>query len=188
MILSDKQIKKLITEQEMISPFEETINTGISYGVSSYGFDAKLSNKMFFFDKELNEHLILDPKNIKEKDGFFHVLESNDFFIVPPYSFALGKTKEYFKIPSDVLALCIGKSTYARCGLILNVTPLEPGWEGFVTLEFSNSTPFPIKLYVDEGVCQFVFFQGDEQCEVTYKDKLGKYMHQVDITLPKNKL
>lgn len=184
MILSDKKIKELILEKKMITPLPETTK-GISSGISSYGFDAKLANKLLIFNKELKKDFIIDPKNIQYEQGFYDEYKNEEFFIVPPYSFALGKTYEYYKIPEDIFVICLGKSTYARCGLIVNVTPLEPGWEGYVTLEFSNTTPFPIKLYPNEGICQFIFFQGDEPCEHSYKDKKGKYMYQQDITLAK---
>lgn len=186
MILSDKEIKRLIKEEQMIDPVEST-SKGISSGVSSYGFDSKLGNKLFIFDKVIDPNLIIDPKTFGKncESNAFETYESEDYFIIPSHGFALGKTKEYFKIPEDILVICLGKSTYARCGLIVNVTPLEPGWEGYVTLEFSNTTPYPVKIYVNEGICQFIFFRASEKCEISYKGKGGKYMFQRDITLPK---
>lgn len=182
--LSDKEIKRLAIEEEMISPFSESTK-GISSGVSSYGYDARLGSKLYLFAKtELNENLVIDPKNFDP--NAFIAIESEDYFVIPPYGFALGKTFEYFKIPRDVIVICLGKSTYARCGLIVNVTPLEPGWEGYVTLEFSNTTPFPVIIYVNEGICQFIFFKSEYECEVSYDEKSGKYMKQKDIVLPKH--
>lgn len=186
MILADREIIRLIQEEDMISPVYPATD-GISSGVSSYGFDARLGNKLFIFEKTLNEDYVIDPKNINYNDSFFTIHEKEDFFLIPPHGFALGKTKEYYKIPDDIFVLCVGKSTYARCGLIINVTPLEPGWDGYVTLEFSNTTPFPVKLYPNEGVCQFVFFRGNPACDFTYKDKKGKYMSQTDVTLARFK-
>jgi len=183
--LSDKEIKRLSLENGMIEPFSSGTD-GISSGVSSYGYDARLGDKLYLFEKiPVNSDLIIDPKNFDQRA--FRELSSQDFFVIPPYGFALGKTFEYFKIPRNVIVICLGKSTYARCGLIVNVTPLEPGWEGFVTLEFSNTTPFPVKIYVNEGICQFIFFQSDHECEVSYDEKFGKYMKQSDIVLPKHK-
>lgn len=182
-ILSDKEIRKLIKKNEMINPLSPTTK-GISSGISSYGYDAKLGNKLYLFHKKLKENIIIDPKNFDKSS--YEEIKSDDFFIIPPYGFALGKTEEYFKIPEDILVICLGKSTYARCGLIVNVTPLEPGWEGYVTLEFSNTTPYPLKLYVNEGICQFIFLRGEESCEISYKNKNGKYMNQKDIVLAKN--
>ncbi len=182
-VLSDIEITKLALEEEMISPFSER-GIGISAGVSSYGYDAKLGNKLYLFSNQSPKSgIILDPKNF-DQSAYTEVI-NDDYFILGPYDFALAKTVEYFKIPSDILVVCVGKSTYARCGMIVNVTPLEPGWEGYVTLEFSNTTPYPIKIYVNEGICQFLFFKGNTQCQTTYKDKSGKYMNQKDIVLPK---
>jgi dCTP deaminase len=178
-VLSDKEIKAL----NFIHPFSQA-SKGISSGVSAYGYDAKLDNKLYIFTKhQKNQEIIIDPKNFDQ--SAYIILESNSHFIIPPYGFALGKTVEYFKMPRDIISVCVGKSTYARCGLIVNVTPLEPGWEGYVTLEFSNTTPFSIKIYVNEGICQFLFFKAETQCETSYNEKLGKYMHQQDIVLPK---
>lgn len=181
-VLSDKEIKARIG---MIEPCSEATK-GISSGVSAYGYDARLGNKLYLFSKNENNHdLVIDPKAFDDKA--YTVMESEDHFVIPPYGFALGKTFEYFRIPRDIIVVCVGKSTYARCGLIVNVTPLEPGWEGYVTLEFSNTTPYPVKIYANEGICQFIFFKADNECEVAYNEKAGKYMHQKDIVLPKHK-
>tara|TARA_Y100000741_G_scaffold264582_1_gene205086 strand:+ start:160 stop:711 length:552 start_codon:yes stop_codon:yes gene_type:complete len=180
-VLSDKWIKKMALEG-MISPFEEKqVREGkISYGLSSYGYDARVSNEFKIFTNVNSD--IVDPKNFKP--GNFLTKKVSEC-IIPPNSFVLASTIEYFKIPKDVLVICLGKSTYARCGIIVNVTPLEPGWEGHVTLEFSNTTPLPAKIYANEGVAQFVFLMGNERPEVTYSDRKGKYMGQVGVTLPK---
>ena len=145
-----------------------------------YGYDARCAPEFKIFTNVNNA--IVDPKNFSD-DCFVEV--NSDECIIPPNSFALARTVEYFRIPKDVLVVCLGKSTYARCGIIVNVTPLEPGWEGHVTLEFSNTTPLPAKIYANEGVCQFLFFKGDSQCDVTYDDRDGKYMGQTGVTLPK---
>ena len=185
-ILSDAQITKLTKEKNMIDPFIENqvrILNGqkiISYGNSSYGYDARVADEFKIFTN-INS-AIVDPKNFAE-DSF--VDKKTDICIIPPNSFALARTVEYFKIPEDVLVICVGKSTYARCGIIVNVTPLEPGWEGHVTLEFSNTTPLPAKIYAGEGACQFLFLQGSEKCLTSYKDKNGKYMGQKGVTLPR---
>ena len=152
----------------------------ISYGTSSYGYDIRCAPEFKVFT---NIHsTVVDPKNFDEKSFVdFH----GDSCIIPPNSFALARTVEYFRVPRDVLVICLGKSTYARCGIIVNVTPLEPGWEGHVTLEFSNTTPLPAKIYANEGACQFLFLQGNEPCEVSYADRAGKYMGQKGVTLPK---
>ena len=174
MILSDKKIKELsLNEQKMIDPFQNGTK-GISSGVSSYGYDSKLEKK---------EDLIIDPK--KFDASACKEVVSDDYFILPPFGFALGSTVEYFRIPKNVLVTCLGKSTYARCGLFVNVTPLEPEWEGNVTLEFFNATPMPIKLYVNEGICQFIFYESSHECEITYAQKKGKYNKQTGVTLPK---
>lgn len=179
-VLSDKEIRE---RKGMITPFAEA-SKGISSGVSAYGYDSKLGNKLYLFTRAKNsQDLVIDPKNFNP--NAYTVMESETEFVIPPYGFALGKTVEYFKIPRDIIVICLGKSTYARCGLIVNVTPLEPGWEGYVTLEFSNTTPFPVKLYANEGICQFIFFKSDNECEIAYNEKKGKYMHQKDIVLPK---
>lgn len=183
-ILNDKEIRRRAIEEKMISPFSEATK-GISSGISSYGYDARLGNKLYLFKKAEKKKILLDPKNFDA--AAYEEVVSEEYFIIPPYGFALGKTFEYFYIPRDVLVICLGKSTYARCGLIVNVTPLEPGWEGFVTLEFSNTTSYPVKIYANEGICQFIFLLADQECEISYDDKQGKYMHQEDIVLAKHK-
>ena len=181
-VLSDKWIKKMSQENEMITPFVENQQRGdnISFGLSSYGYDARVSNKFKIFT---NIHsTVVDPKNFSQES---FVTKKEDVCIIPPNSFVLASTVEYFKIPRDVLVICLGKSTYARCGIIVNVTPLEPEWEGHVTLEFSNTTPLPAKIYANEGACQFIFLKGDQSPEVSYADRKGKYMKQKGVTLPK---
>ena len=187
-ILSDKEIIDLAKNHGMISPFEENqikINDKnekiVSYGTSSYGYDARVSREFKIFTN-INSSGIVDPKDFKESNVYSF---DGDYCIIPPNSFALATTVEYFKIPRDVLTVCLGKSTYARCGIIVNVTPLEPEWEGYVTLEFSNTTPLPAKIYAGEGACQFLFFRADNCCHTSYKDKNGKYMGQKGVTLPK---
>ena len=181
-VLSDKWIKKMAISQEMINPFEEKQirNGNISYGLSSFGYDARVSNEFKIFTNVNSE--IVDPKKFKPSN---FITKNIDECIIPPNSFVLASTVEYFKIPKNVLVICLGKSTYARCGIIVNVTPLEPGWEGHVTLEFSNTTPLPAKIYANEGVAQFVFIQGNEKPAVTYAKRKGKYMNQKGVTLPK---
>ena len=181
-VLSDKNIRKLAIENDMISPFEDKqVREGkISYGLSSYGYDARVSEEFKIFTNVNSE--IVDPKNFKSTN---FVTKNGTECIIPPNSFALARTVEKFKIPKDILVICLGKSTYARCGIIVNVTPLEPGWEGYVTLEFSNTTPLPAKIYANEGVAQFIFLKGKETPEVTYADRKGKYMGQTGVTLPK---
>ena len=181
-VQSDKWIKKMVKDHSMISPFEEkqVRNDKISFGVSSYGYDARVSDEFKIFTNVNSE--IVDPKNFKLTS---FVSKKTLECIIPPNSFVLASTIEYFKIPKDVLVICLGKSTYARCGIIVNVTPLEPGWEGHVTLEFSNTTPLPAKIYANEGVSQFIFLKGNETPEVTYADRNGKYMRQKGVTLPK---
>ena len=181
-ILSDKWIKKMSKNHNMISPFEENQVRGnkISFGLSSFGYDARVSNEFKVFTNVNSE--VIDPKNFKSTN---FITRSGNECIIPPNSFALASTMEYFKIPDDVMVICLGKSTYARCGIIVNVTPLEPGWEGYVTLEFSNTTPLPAKIYANEGVAQFIFLKGNEKPEVTYADRKGKYMKQKGVTLPK---
>jgi len=181
-VLSDRWIKKMATETEMIKPFVEkqTGGNNISYGLSSFGYDARVANEFKIFTDV--DSAIVDPKNFN-KNSF--VSRIGKECIIPPNSFALASTVEYFKIPKDVLVICLGKSTYARCGIIVNVTPLEPGWEGHVTLEFSNTTPLPAKIYANEGAAQFVFLKGDEKPEITYEQRKGKYMNQTGVTLPK---
>ena len=185
-IKSDKWIRKMAEEHGMIEPFEHNqvrirdVQKVISYGTSSYGYDIRCANEFKIFTN-INS-TIVDPKNFDPKN-FVEV--NNDFCIIPPNSFALARTVEYFRIPRNVLTVCLGKSTYARCGIIVNVTPFEPEWEGYVTLEFSNTTPLPAKIYANEGVAQVLFFESDEECEISYKDRNGKYMGQVGVTLPK---
>ena len=180
-VLSDKWIRKMSKEQNMISPFEEKQIRGSSiYGLSSFGYDARVSMNLRYLQM-LTQKLLI-RKNFKPTNfGTKNVLEC----VIPPNSFVLARTVEKFKIPNDVLVICLGKSTYARCGIIVNVTPLEPGWEGYVTLEFSNTTPLPAKIYANEGVAQFIFLKGNEKPEVTYADRNGKYMGQTGVTLPK---
>ena len=181
-VLSDRWIKKLAIEKEMIKPFvaEQKSNKNISYGLSSFGYDARVSNEFKIFTDV--DSAIVDPKNFK-KNSF--VSRTSNVCIIPPNSFALASTVEYFKIPQDILVICLGKSTYARCGIIVNVTPLEPGWEGHVTLEFSNTTPLPAKIYANEGAAQLIFLKGNENPETTYPQRKGKYMKQTGVTLPK---
>mgnify|MGYP000713332354 FL=1 len=181
-VLSDKNIRKLAIEEGMISPFEDKqVREGkISYGLSSYGYDARVSEEFKIFTNVNSE--IVDPKNFKSTN---FVTKNGTECIIPPNSFVLARTVEKFKIPKDILVICLGKSTYARCGIIVNVTPLEPGWEGYVTLEFSNTTPLPAKIYANEGVAQFIFLRGNETPETTYADRNGKYMGQTGVTLPK---
>tara|TARA_B100000787_G_scaffold108593_1_gene80766 strand:- start:210 stop:764 length:555 start_codon:yes stop_codon:yes gene_type:complete len=181
-VLSDKTIRKLALEEDMISPFEDKqVREGkISYGLSSFGYDARVSEEFKIFTNVNSE--IVDPKDFKSTN---FVTKNGPACVIPPNSFALARTVERFKIPKDILVVCLGKSTYARCGIIVNVTPLEPGWEGYVTLEFSNTTPLPAKIYANEGVAQFIFLRGNEIPEVTYADRDGKYMGQTGVTLPK---
>ena len=181
-VLSDKWIRKMASEHKMISPFEDKQirENKISYGLSSFGYDARVSNEFKIFTNVNSE--IVDPKNFKASN---FVTKNVSECIIPPNSFVLASTVEYFRIPKNVLVVCLGKSTYARCGIIVNVTPLEPGWEGHVTLEFSNTTPLPAKVYAKEGVAQFIFLKGNETPETTYSDRNGKYMGQTGVTLPK---
>jgi dCTP deaminase len=169
-------------EHDMITPFsEELIGKDIvSYGLSSYGYDIRVADEFKIFTNINAE--VVDPKDFNENNV---VDFKGEFCIVPPNSFALARTVEYFKMPSDTLAICLGKSTYARCGIIVNVTPFEPGFEGHITIEISNTTPLPAKIYANEGIAQVLFFQGDEQCETTYADRKGKYQSQTGITLPR---
>ena len=185
-IKSDKWIRRMAAEHGMIEPFEPGQvrevegRKIISYGTSSYGYDIRCAPEFKVFT---NIHsTVVDPKNFDEKS---FVDFEGDSCIIPPNSFALARTVEYFRIPRNVLTICLGKSTYARCGIIVNVTPLEPEWEGHVTLEFSNTTPLPARIYANEGACQFLFLQGNEPCEVSYADRAGKYMGQRGVTLPK---
>jgi len=181
-IMPDSWIKKMSKEKNMIEPFadEQNKNGVISYGVSSYGYDARVSDEFKVFTNVNNA--LVDPKNFSEAS---FIERKADSCIIPPNSFVLARTVEYFKIPRNVLTICLGKSTYARCGIIVNVTPLEPEWEGHVTLEFSNTTNLPAKIYAGEGVAQMLFFESDEECETSYKDRGGKYQGQTGVTLPK---
>jgi len=183
-IKSDKWIKRMALEHKMIEPFEASqVRRGVvSYGLSSYGYDIRVADEFKVFTNINNT--VVDPKNFDPR-SFVDI--RTDVCIVPPNSFALARTIEYFRIPRDVLTVCLGKSTYARCGIIVNVTPFEPEWEGTVTLEISNTTPLPAKIYANEGIAQVLFFTADEgdECEVSYKDKKGKYQAQRGITLPK---
>ena len=178
----DHWIRKMALEHKMIEPFVESQvrDRVISYGVSSYGYDIRVANEFMIFT---NVHsAIVDPKNFDPKSMFEF---KGDVCVIPPNSFALARTVEYFRIPRSVLTVCLGKSTYARCGLIVNVTPFEPEWRGYVTLEISNTTPLPAKIYANEGIAQVLFFEADEECEVSYADKKGKYQNQKSIVLPK---
>ena len=186
MIKSDKWIRRTALATGMIEPFEPRQvrevdgRKIVSYGTSSYGYDIRCSREFKIFTN-INS-TIVDPKAF---DAGSFVDFTGDVCIIPPNSFALARTVEYFRVPRDVLVICLGKSTYARCGIIVNVTPLEPGWEGHVTLEFSNTTPLPAKIYANEGACQFLFLQGNEPCETSYADRAGKYMGQRGVTLPR---
>jgi len=185
-IKSDKWIKAMAESHGMIEPFQyEQIKkneTGpiVSYGTSSYGYDVRCSDEFKIFTNI--KYSVVDPKAFDEQSFVDH---KSDVCVIPPNSFALARTVEYFRIPRQVLTLCLGKSTYARCGIIVNVTPLEPEWEGHVTLEFSNTTPLPAKIYANEGVAQFIFLESDDVCETSYKDRKGKYQGQKGVTLPK---
>jgi len=181
-IKSDRWIRQMALEHGMIEPFEDRqVREGVvSYGLSSYGYDIRVGDEFKIFTNINNT--VIDPKNF-DPSSFVDV--KADVCIVPPNSFALAHTIEYFRIPRDILTICLGKSTYARCGIIVNVTPFEPEWEGTVTLEISNTTPLPAKIYANEGIAQVLFFQGDEPCEVSYADKKGKYLKQRGVTLPK---
>ncbi len=179
---SDHWIRKMALEQKMIEPFvDHQVREGvISYGVSSYGYDVRVADEFKIFTNVFST--IVDPKAF---DTNSMVDFKGDVCVIPPNSFALAKTVEYFRIPRGVLTICVGKSTYARCGIIVNVTPFEPEWEGYVTLEISNTTPLPAKIYANEGLAQVLFLEGDELCEISYADKKGKYQNQQGILLPK---
>jgi len=181
-VMSDKWIRQAAQEQRMIEPFVDGQKREgvISYGLSSYGYDARVASEFKIFTNV--NSAVVDPKDFSMNS---FVERDTDMCIIPPNSFALARTVEYFRIPRDVLVICLGKSTYARCGIIVNVTPLEPGWEGHVTLEFSNTTPLPARIYANEGAAQFLFLQGNEPCETSYADRAGKYMGQKGVTLPK---
>ncbi|HLZ43058.1 MAG TPA: dCTP deaminase [Candidatus Sulfotelmatobacter sp.] len=182
MLKSDRWIRKMSKEHDMINPFsEKQVREGvISYGLSSYGYDLRVADEFKIFTNVNNA--LVDPKHFDER-SFVNI--TTDICIVPPNSFALARSVEYFKIPRSVLTICVGKSTYARCGIIVNVTPFEPEWEGFVTLEISNTTPLPARIYANEGLCQIIFFESDEVCETSYADRKGKYQAQKGIVLPK---
>lgn len=181
-IKPDHWIEKMAQEQKMIDPFAPAqVREGvISYGVSSYGYDVRVANEFKIFTNVFAS--IVDPKHFDPRSMVDY---SGDVCIIPPNSFALARTVEYFRIPRNVLVMCLGKSTYARCGIVVNVTPLEPEWEGYVTLEISNTTPLPAKIYAKEGLAQMLFFEADEVCKVSYADKKGKYQKQQSIVLPK---
>lgn len=181
-VLSDRDIRRRARETGMIEPFVEDLQRDgtISYGLSSYGYDARVADEFKIFTNV--DSATVDPKAFSDQ-GF--VDRKTDVCIIPPNSFALARTVEYFRIPRDLLVICLGKSTYARCGIIVNVTPLEPEWEGHVTLEFSNTTPLPARIYAHEGACQFIFLKAEETCEVSYGDRKGKYMGQRGVTLPR---
>ena len=181
-VMSDRWIRKMAQEKEMIKPFAESqVREGvISYGISSYGYDLRVADEFKIFTN-VNSNIV-DPKHFDERS---FVEFRGPVCTIPPNSFALARSVEYFKIPRNILTICVGKSTYARCGIIVNVTPLEPEWEGFVTLEISNTAPLPARVYSHEGLCQIVFFSADQVCETSYKDKKGKYQAQQGIVLPK---
>jgi len=181
-IKADRWIKKMALEQGMIAPFEQSqVRDGvISYGLSSYGYDIRVADEFKIFTNVYSA--IVDPKSFDTRSM---VDFKGDVCIIPPNSFALARTIEYFRIPRSILTICVGKSTYARCGIIVNVTPFEPEWEGYVTLEISNTTPLPAKIYANEGIAQVLFFDGDEICEISYADRKGKYQKQQTILLPR---
>jgi dCTP deaminase len=181
-IKPDRWIARMAREHGMIEPFEDRqVRTGVvSYGVSSFGYDVRVADEFKVFTNVYNT--VVDPKHFDPR-SFVDIRA--DECIIPPNSFALARTIEYFRIPRDVLTICLGKSTYARCGIIVNVTPFEPEWEGHVTIEISNTTPLPAKIYANEGIAQVLFFQSDEPCEVSYREKSGKYQAQRGVTLPK---
>jgi len=181
-IKSDRWITEMARSHGLIDPFEEgQVRKGVvSYGVSSYGYDTRVGDKFKIFTNVNSS--VVDPKAF---DPASFVDVQTDVCIVPPNSFALAHTVEYFRMPRNVLAICLGKSTYARCGIIVNVTPFEPGWEGFVTIEISNTTPLPAKIYANEGIAQVLFFEADEECAVSYADRHGKYQGQTGVTLPR---
>jgi dCTP deaminase len=181
-VMSDRWIRRMALEHGMIEPFEEAQRAQgrISYGLSSYGYDARVADEFKLFTNV--DSAIVDPKAFAAES---FVDRRGPVCIIPPNSFALAHTLEYFRIPREVLVICLGKSTYARCGIIVNVTPLEPEWEGQVTIEISNTTPLPAKIYAFEGICQFLFLQGNEVCETSYADRAGKYMRQTGVALPR---
>jgi dCTP deaminase len=179
-IKSDRWIRRMALEKGMVKPFEDRqVRKGISFGLSSYGYDIRIADEFKIFTN-INT-TIVDPKSFDPRS---FVDYQGEVAVIPPNSFALGRSVEYFKIPRNVLTICVGKSTYARCGIITNVTPFEPEWEGYVTLEISNTTPLPAKIYANEGIAQVLFFQSDEDCETSYADRQGKYQGQQGIVLP----
>ena len=181
-VMSDRWIREAALSRGMIEPFVDRQNREgvISYGLSSYGYDARVAPEFRIFTDI--DNALVDPKHFDERS---FVERTGQTCIIPPNSFALARTVEYFRIPRDILVICLGKSTYARCGMIVNVTPLEPEWEGHVTLEISNTTPLPARVYANEGICQFLFLRGEEEPEVSYADRKGKYMGQRGVTLPR---
>jgi dCTP deaminase len=181
-IMPDRWIREMALRRGMIEPFVDQQNREgvISFGLSSYGYDARVAPEFRIFTNV--DNALVDPKNFSDRS---FVERTGDACVIPPNSFALARTVEYFRIPRDVLVICLGKSTYARCGMIVNVTPLEPEWEGHVTLEISNTTPLPARVYANEGICQFLFLQGTAEPEVSYADRKGKYMRQQGVTLPR---
>jgi dCTP deaminase len=181
-IKPDKWITRMVKEHRMIEPFVDSQfkDNAVSFGVSSYGYDIRIADEFKIFTN-INT-TVVDPKNFDPRS---FVDFKGEVCIIPPNSFALGRSVEYFRIPRNVLTICVGKSTYARCGIITNVTPFEPEWEGYVTLEISNTTPLPAKIYANEGIAQVLFFESDEECLVSYGDKKGKYQKQIGITLPR---
>jgi dCTP deaminase len=181
-VMPDTWIREMATTRGMITPFTDRLHRQgvISYGVSSYGYDARVSDEFKIFTNV--DSAIVDPKDFSDRSL---VDRKTDVCVIPPNSFALARTVEYFRIPRDVLVICLGKSTYARCGIIVNVTPLEPEWEGHVTLEFSNTTPLPARIYANEGAAQFIFLKADSLCETSYADRQGKYQGQKGVTLPR---
>ncbi|MBY0431943.1 MAG: dCTP deaminase [Rhodospirillales bacterium] len=181
-VMPDTWIREMATKHGMIEPFTEKLTRQgvISYGLSSYGYDARVAGEFKIFTNV--DSAVVDPKEFSPKSL---VDREGPVCIIPPNSFALARTVEYFRIPRDTLVICLGKSTYARCGIIVNVTPLEPEWEGHVTLEFSNTTPLPAKIYANEGACQFIFLKASSPCEISYADRAGKYMGQRGVTLPR---
>lgn len=181
-VMPDTWIRDMAMNKGMITPFTDRLARDgvISYGVSSYGYDARVSDEFKIFTNL--DSVVVDPKNFSDQ-GF--VDRKTDVCVIPPNSFALARTVEYFRIPRDTLVICLGKSTYARCGIIVNVTPLEPEWEGHVTLEFSNTTPMPARIYANEGAAQFIFLKADSLCETSYADRKGKYQGQKGVTLPR---
>ncbi len=181
-IMPDSWIRQMAQERGMIEPFVESQKREgvISFGLSSYGYDARVAEEFKLFTN-VNSASV-DPKAFSDES---FVERKGPVCVIPPNSFVLARTVEYFRVPRDVLVICLGKSTYARCGIIVNVTPLEPEWEGYVTLEFSNTTPLPARIYANEGGCQFIFLKADQACEVSYADRAGKYMRQLGVTLPR---